>query len=315
MSFAPAMPDWLEALRAARGSKPVALVTILSTEGSAPRRAGTRMTVTAEESFGTIGGGALEFRATEQARAILAHPPGSWRVQDWPLGPLLGQCCGGQVRLMIEHVDPGAWDWTREVLARRPVATYFYDRKRPVERFPAAHVEAGVKPPMPPRSEKPGKGTIFIEPDDRRRHRSLRMFGAGHVGVAIAERLPRLPFQVAWFDSRANRNFPGVSMQEDDAQVACAEAAEPGAAVLIFTHDHALDYRLTAAALRSQAGFVGLIGSATKRARFLSRLRDEGVDAGRLTCPIGIPGIPDKQPDVIAIAVIAQLLMLGEVSE
>ncbi|HEX8366603.1 MAG TPA: xanthine dehydrogenase accessory protein XdhC [Allosphingosinicella sp.] len=309
------MADWLEALQAARGSQPVALVTILSTEGSAPRRAGTRMTVTALESAGTIGGGALEFRATEQARAILARPPGSWRVQDWPLGPLLGQCCGGQVRLMIEHVDPAMWDWTRELVERRPVATYFYDGESPPERFPAATVEAGVKPPLPPRAEKPRGGTLFIEPDDRRRHRPLLMFGAGHVGVAIADRLPRLPFRVAWFDSRPNRNFPGVSMQDEDAQVVLAGEAEPGAAVLIFTHDHALDYRLTAAALRSQADFVGLIGSATKRARFLSRLRAEGIDAARLTCPIGIPGIADKQPDVIAIAVIAQLLTLGEVPE
>jgi len=309
------MADWLEALQSARGSEPVALVSVLSTEGSAPRRAGTRMTVTAAGSAGTIGGGALELRATEQARAILAEPPGSWRVQDWPLGPLLGQCCGGQVRLMIEHVDPGMWDWTREFAERRPVATYFSDGESPPERFPAASVEAGVKPPLPPRAEKPRAGTIFIEPDDRRRHRPLLMFGAGHIGVAIADRLPRLPFRLAWFDSRANRNFPGVSMQHDDAQVALALEAEPGAAVLIFTHDHGLDYRLTAAALSSQASFVGLIGSATKRARFLSRLKAEGIDAARLTCPIGIAGIPDKQPDVIAIAVIAQLLTLGEVPE
>jgi xanthine dehydrogenase accessory factor len=275
------------------------------------------MAVTAAESVGTIGGGALEYRAIDQARRILAEAPGSWRVQDWPLGPLLGQCCGGQVRLMIEHVDPDPerWDWTDYVERRKPIATFFYDSRKPVERFPAEHVEAGVKPPLPPRAQKPGKGTIFIEPDDRRRHRPLLMFGAGHVGVAIADRLPRLPFRTAWFDSRANRNFPGVSMLDEDAQAACAEAAEPGAAVLVFTHDHGLDYRLTAAGLRSEAEFVGLIGSATKRARFLSRLRDEGVDAGRLTCPIGIPGIPDKQPDVIAIAVIAQLLMLGEMPE
>lgn len=310
-------PDWLEALRAARGREPVALVTVLSTEGSAPRRAGTRMAVTADASVGTIGGGALEFRAIDQARRILAEAPGSWRVQDWPLGPLLGQCCGGQVRLMIEHVDPDPqrWDWTDHVERRKPIATYFYDSRKPVERFPAGHAQAGVKPPLPPRAEKPRKGTTFIEPDDRRRHRPLLMFGAGHVGVAIADRLPRLPFRIAWFDSRPNRNFPGVSMQDDDAQVACAGEAGAGAAVLIFTHDHALDYRLAAAALRSQAEFVGLIGSATKRARFLSRLRDDGVDAERLTCPIGIPGIPDKQPDVIAIAVIAQLLMLGETAE
>ncbi|HEX4695217.1 xanthine dehydrogenase accessory protein XdhC [Sphingomonas sp.] len=307
------IPDWLEALRAARGHEPVALVTILSTEGSAPRRAGTRMAVTGGESIGTIGGGALEHQAIDQARRLLAEPPGSWRVQDWPLGPLLGQCCGGQVRLMIEHVDadPERWDWTDYVERRKPIATFFNDGKAPVTRFPAEHVEAGVQPPLPPRSAKPAKGTIFIEPDDRRPERPLLMFGAGHVGVAIAARLPRLPFRLAWFDSRQNRAIPGVSLQDEDAMAACAGEAEDGAAVLIFTHDHALDYRLTAAALRSPARFVGLIGSETKRARFLSRLKEDGADASRLTCPIGVAGIPDKHPDVIAIAVIAQLLTLA----
>lgn len=306
------IPDWLEALRAARGHEPVALVTVLSTEGSAPRRAGTRMTVTAGDSIGTIGGGALEHQAIEQARKLLELPPGSWRVQDWPLGPLLGQCCGGQVRLMLEHVayDPACWDWTDYVERRKPIATFFNADDEPVTRFPAEHVESGVRPPLPPRAPKPGESTIFIEPDDRRAHRALLMFGAGHVGVAIAQRLPRLPFRLAWFDPRRNRAIPGVSLQNEDAMVACAEQAEPGSAVLVFTHDHGLDYRITAAALRSQAAFVGLIGSETKRARFLKRLAEEGIDAARLTCPIGIAGIEDKAPDVIAIAVIAQLLML-----
>lgn len=306
------IPDWLEALRAARGKEPLALVTVLSTEGSAPRRAGTRMAVTAGDSTGTIGGGALEHNAIDQARRILAEPPGSWRVQDWPLGPLLGQCCGGQVRLMIEHMDfdPPGWDWTDYVERRKAIATFFAEDEGPVTRFPAEHVESGVGPPLPPRAPRPGKNTIFIEPDDRRMHRPLLMFGAGHVGVAIAQRLPRLPFELSWFDPRPNRAVPGVSLQDEDAMVVCAEAAGEDAAVLIFTHDHALDYRLTAAALRSPARFVGLIGSDTKRARFLSRLREDGVDARRLTCPIGIAGIADKQPDVIAIAVIAQLLTL-----
>ncbi|MEA3011111.1 MAG: xanthine dehydrogenase accessory factor [Sphingomonadales bacterium] len=308
------IPDWLETLRAARATEPVALITILSTEGSAPRRAGARMAVTAEEATGTIGGGALEHRAIEQARAILALPPGSWRVQDWPLGPLLGQCCGGQVRLMIEHFDPdpARWDWTGYVERRKPIVAYFHDARKPFDRFPAEHGEAGIKPPLPPRAEKPRKGTTFVEPDDRRAHRPLKMFGAGHVGVAIASRLPRLPFRLAWFDTRHNRGFPGVSVQDEDALVECAGAAEADSAVLVMTHDHALDYRLTAAALRSPAPFVGLIGSATKRARFLSRLKEEGIDPSRLTCPIGIPGLADKAPDVIAIAVIAQLLMLDE---
>ena len=80
--------------------------------------------------------------------------------------------------------------------------------------------------------------------------------------------------------------------------------------MVILTHDHGLDYRLTAAALGSRARFVGLIGSQTKRARFLSRLAADGVDAARLTCPIGLPGINGKEPEVIAIATLAQLLML-----
>jgi xanthine dehydrogenase accessory factor len=304
--------DWLAALRAARGSEPVALVTVLSTEGSAPRRAGTRMAVTGGTSTGTIGGGALEHQAIGQARRILAEPPGSWRVQDWPLGPLLGQCCGGQVRLMIEHLhfDPAAWDWTDHVERQRPVATCFRGAKEPVLRRPAKGCGAAVAPPLPPRAAKPVEGTIFIEPDDGGAERPLLMFGAGHVGVAVASRLPGLPFRLAWFDPRQERSFPGVSVQDEDAMVALAEAAEPGAAVLIFTHDHGLDYRLTAAALRSEAAFVGLIGSRTKRARFLSRLKDEGVDVSRLTCPIGIPGISGNQPDVIAVAVLAQLLTL-----
>lgn len=304
------MTEWVEAVRAARGSEPVALVTVLSTEGSAPRRAGTRMAVTAAATTGTIGGGALEHQATAQARAILALPAGSWRVQDWPLGPMLGQCCGGRVRLLVEHLDfdPERWDWLDYVERRKPIAAYFNDGR--IDRLPAELCEAGIQPPDPPRGAPPKDSTIFIEPDDRRAHRPLLMFGAGHVGVAIAQRLPRLPFRLAWFDSRQNRAVPGVSLQDEDQQVACALEAEPDAAVLIFTHDHALDYRLTAAALRSQAAFVGLIGSETKRARFLSRLAAEAIDASRLTCPIGIAGIPDKQPDVIAIAAIAQLLML-----
>nr|WP_294813285.1 xanthine dehydrogenase accessory protein XdhC [uncultured Sphingomonas sp.] len=306
------MSEWLAALRAAWRHEPVALVTILSTEGSSPRGAGTRMAVTAHEAAGTIGGGALELRATEQARAILAQPPGTWRVQDWPLGPLLGQCCGGQVRLLVEHVaalETGAWDWTEHVARGEPVAACFDGEAAPIRRVPVEDA-AGIAPPLPPRSPKPGAGMHFLEPDEGRAYRPLLMFGAGHVGIAIAERLPRLPLRLSWFDTRADRGLPGVSVQEEDALLACAGEAGPDAAVLILTHDHGLDYRLASAALRSRARFVGLIGSATKRARFLSRFAADGVDAARLTCPIGIPELADKHPDVIAIAVIAQLLML-----
>ncbi len=79
----------------------------------------------------------------------------------------------------------------------------------------------------------------------------------------------------------------------------------------VGTFDNALDYRLAAAALGSPAAYVGMIGSSTKRARFLSRLAADGVDSARLTCPIGQPGIHGKAPEVIAVATLAQVLALG----
>jgi xanthine dehydrogenase accessory factor len=137
------------------------------------------------------------------------------------------------------------------------------------------------------------------------------MFGAGHVGRAIAARAAGLPLHFAWYDSRPEAaETPGVVLADEAAMIACAAGAGEGAAVVILTHDHALDYHLTAAALGSRARFVGLIGSRTKRARFLSRLAADGVDAARLTCPIGLPGISGKEPEVIAIATLAQLLAL-----
>lgn len=290
------MAEWTAQARAALQRGPAALVTILATEGSAPRGPGARMVVTETGLTGTIGGGALEHQATEQARAILARPPGSWRVQDYPLGPLLGQCCGGRVRLLVERlgeVPEGDGPWQvqlggilqRTVTGSRPVA-------------------------LSARGPRPEAGDSFIEPDEGDRLPVL-MFGAGHVGKAIAVRAQGLPLHFGWYDSRPEAaETPGVVLAEEDAMTACAASADGDAAVVILTHDHGLDYRLTAAALTSQARFVGLIGSETKRARFLARLEKDGIEHDRLTCPIGLPGLKGKEPEVIAIATLAQLLTL-----
>lgn len=291
------MADWLTHARAALAEGPTALVTILATEGSAPRGPGARMVVTADRLLGTIGGGALEHQAAEQARAILAHPPGSWRVQDYPLGPLLGQCCGGRVRLMVERV------------AEVPEADgpCLVRLNGSLSRSLSPGIGAGM---LAARGPLPVQGDAFVEPVEAD-SLHLYMFGAGHVGRAIASHATSLPIHLAWFDARvAEAETPGVMLADEDAMIACAAGAPAGSAVAILTHDHALDYRLTAAALASRAAFVGLIGSRTKRARFLSRLEKDGVDPARLTCPIGIPGIPGKEPEVIAIATLAQLLSL-----
>jgi xanthine dehydrogenase accessory factor len=292
------MADWTSHAREALQQGPAALVTILATEGSAPRGPGARMVVTKTGLAGTIGGGKLEHQATQQARAILDQAAGSWRVQDYPLGPLLGQCCGGRVRLLVERLEAAPeGDGPFEVtLSER------------VERRSDPGLRRGT---VGPRGPLPGPGTQFVEPVDTER-RPVLMFGAGHVGRAIAGKAEGLPLHLAWFDTRSEAaETPGVALASEDEMVACAAAAPDDAAIVILTHDHALDYRLTAAALAGRAAYVGLIGSKTKRARFLSRLAQDGVDSARLTCPIGTPGLIGKQPDVIAIATLAQLLMLG----
>ncbi|WP_050808303.1 xanthine dehydrogenase accessory protein XdhC [Asticcacaulis biprosthecium] len=273
---------------------PCALVSLLAVEGSAPREAGTRMVVTQDGLIGTIGGGNLEYQAIHQARAVLSHPPGTWRIQDYPLGPLLGQCCGGRVRLMVERLDPVRSQWLGKVNGHEVhLETRLFDGH--VER---AEGEAGA---ITARGAAPKVGDSFAETVGESRL-PLLMFGAGHVGQAIAKLLPGLPLDLDWRDSREGHE-PAAMEQA---------AREANGLVLILTHDHALDYRLTAAALRGSARFIGLIGSATKRARFLSRLSKDGFDAAslaRLTCPIGIAGITGKAPEVIAVSVVAQLLM------
>lgn len=148
----------------------------------------------------------------------------------------------------------------------------------------------------------------------------LLLFGAGHVGRALALALAPLPFRVQWFDGRENAfpahvptNCETIFAQDPEAAIA---AAPPGAFALVTTHSHALDLALSAAALsRGDIPYVGLIGSATKRARFEARFREIGLPEERiamLACPIGIAGVEDKDPAIIAAATAAELLIVRE---
>ena len=148
----------------------------------------------------------------------------------------------------------------------------------------------------------------------------LQLYGAGHVGRAIVHLLGTLPCRVLWIDEReaefpATPSAPHITRLCVDGVEAEVQQALPGAFYLVLTHSHELDLRITEAVLRrGDFGFFGLIGSATKRARFLARLAQRGVAADamtRLTCPIGVPGIPGKQPELIALAVVAQLLQVA----
>jgi xanthine dehydrogenase accessory factor len=304
------MTQWIGWLRRLDRTVPTAMVSVLASEGSAPRGAGTRMLVTAQGQEGTIGGGQLEYRAVEQARAILGHAPGTWRVQDYPLGPLLGQCCGGRVRVLVEHLDTGALDWLHDAEPGRMLVTSFAEdavERRVFERETATRQSA--------RGDRPEVGARIVEPVGER-PRPIYLFGAGHVGQAIARHMTGLPLQLAWFDTRPEQaHIDGVTLVAEEDIAHCVAEAPADAAMLILTHDHPLDYHLTLAALgRAELpAFVGLIGSSTKIARFRSRLTADGISPealDRLTAPIGVSGVSGKEPDVIAIAVCAQLLQL-----
>lgn len=303
---------WALTARALLTEQKVALVTILATQGSTPLGPGARMVVThAGLAAGSVGGGALEVTAITQAQAILDQPQGAWRVQDYPLGPLLGQCCGGKVRLLVEHLDPARADWLADLAPSRTVAARL-DEGRVTREV----VAAGMAPPLnDPRGARPVAGESFAEPLGEA-GRPVLVFGAGHVGLALSAVLAPLPFALAWYDGRPEFARPGVRFAGEAELLAAIDVAPPEAAILIMTHDHGLDYRLTVAAMQRPFALIGVIGSATKRARFLSRIEREGIaDAGkRLVCPIGMEGISGKDPAVIAIAVAAQLLMLGKPS-
>lgn len=249
--------------------QPAAVVAELTqVRGSSPRAQGTFMLIAATGSVGTIGGGALEHLVIERARQVLRDGlPGG--ALDVPLGPEIGQCCGGRVEVAMRVVGPAE---------------------------AAALIERAA-------AEERAAPNVFV-------------FGAGHVGQALARALVLLPLQVTVVDTRASelQGLPaGIAGKVAAMPEAIVRAAPPGSAHVIMTHDHALDFLIAQEALaRPDAVYVGMIGSRTKRARFASWFRGEGGDPqvlGRLVMPIGAQGLGDKRPEVIAALAAAEIMV------
>jgi xanthine dehydrogenase accessory protein XdhC len=255
------------------------VVVVAEARGSVPREAGAAMLVTGAGAVGTIGGGTVEHRALVEARGMLGGDLGGV-ILDFPLGPALDQCCGGHMRVAFAAF--GVVDLGRLRAASGVLALW-------------------------------QGGPVLVEAAARR---VVLIYGAGHVGTALARALAPLPFAVRWVDARLDA-FPaevpaGVETVVTPLPEAEAKAAPADALHVVLTHSHALDMEIVSAVLeRDEFGFLGVIGSATKKALFLRRLRERGIAEGRLArlvCPIGVPGIEDKRPGVIAASVAAQLL-------
>ncbi len=268
----------LERLLAALRLGPVCLVTVDKAQGSTPREEGAWMAIALTapgELIGSIGGGHLEWQAMHEAherlKACESSAAAGEPVLRKALGPSLGQCCGGVVFLRFECLGPQDVEAVRRRLA----------------------------------------------PDLRR----LVLFGGGHVGRALVRVLAPLPFAIQWVDSR-DEIFPAglpsrVQCEHSEPVQAAVADIPPGAMVLIMSFSHAEDLDIVAECLKRQRKqvdlpFIGLIGSKTKWATFRHRLEARGYgedDFAHITCPIGVPGIVGKDPEVIAVAVAAQLLI------
>jgi len=298
----------LDALRTAvRQHGAVARVVIADVKGSSPREVGAAMLVWAggqsEGQSGTIGGGALEWQAATRARAMLGA--GGTRLDHEALGPSLGQCCGGAVTLLTEVYDVQNLPDAGDVIAR---ATESSAMPLAVKRLIDRARGQGVMP-----SPQLLQGWM-VEPVARPT-RQLWVWGAGHVGRALVEVLAPLPgLAITWVDTAPER-FPETLL--DNARA--LPVPDPGLAValapkdaehLILTYSHALDLDLCHRLLNHGFSACGLIGSATKWARFRARLGALGHSTqsiARIDCPIGNPSL-GKHPQAIAIGVASAFL-------
>lgn len=247
---------------------PAVVVTVARVRGSTPREAGAAMAVTTDAVAGTIGGGRFEWEAVAAARRLIDTGGAAGEVAI-PLGPEIGQCCGGHAVVRLARATPALLSGLSadEALAR------------------AARPEVVI-------------------------------YGAGHVGRALAQALSPLPFAVRLVDSRAAA-FAGFAAADvttvvTERMTTEVAAATAGAAHVIMTHSHALDAVIAIEVLlRGEFRYLGIIGSRTKRRRLLSAFRDHGIapaELARVTCPIGAGAVRDKRPAVIAALTAAELL-------
>lgn len=293
--------------RAIEAHGAVVRVVICAHQGSSPREAGAAMLVWREGQEGTIGGGALEFEAAASARTMLPGAPA--KVEKIALGPALGQCCGGAVTLGFERFDARA-------LAAIPDCGLY---TRTIARDASPEAPLAIR-----RAEKTARGegvalTRYLQgwlaEPVAPKARDLWIWGAGHVGRALVHTLQPLPgLAITWLDTSRDR-FPetlpaGITMRAAENPATLVAEAPQGAEHLILTFSHALDLDLCHRLLGHGFDACGLIGSASKWARFRSRLQALGHqphDVARIRCPIGDPAF-GKHPQAIAISVAAELL-------
>ena len=327
------MNEWIDELSdlTAAGER-VVLVTVAGIRGSAPREVGAKMVVTASETFGTIGGGQLEYQCTRIACDMLGDDE-TPALRKFPLGSSMGQCCGGVVDILFEPIASELPLWLRDLRAlhgQREAAVVATSLGGAGKYVITADDVYGVPETATP--DIVARAREGLE-SGRTAHciddwffenivgtdLNIAVFGAGHVGSAVVRSLSALDCNIRWIDSRRGvfRGTPSKVRTIEAAEPALEVAAmPPGSCYLVMTHSHAIDFDVCDRILRRpDAIYCGLIGSLSKRRRFEKRFRAQGLqdkDLERLTCPIGVAGISGKKPPEIAVAAAAEVLQAYE---
>lgn len=302
---------------------PMLLVTVVRADGSTPRDVGATMLLRFNlqqqwQQSDTIGGGHLEFQVIDIAKEMLSETEACMRrIERFNLSARLGQCCGGVMWLLFEKISPAeiasdlshclqAWRAGQRILrtvSHQHASTW---QTMDMEQQPSFEFHSG--------SSEEWQFDQQIQPYAMQ----VLICGAGHVGEAIVRCLLPIGVRVKWIDPRDDI-FPADLLEQvqcltTDTLDAEIEHFDRSGAILILTHDHQLDLQLCFSALKPAAkpfAYVGMIGSKSKRAIFEKRMQARGYSLEtlqRLVCPIGIEGISSKQPAMIAVAVVAQLL-------
>ncbi|MGA2024904.1 MAG: xanthine dehydrogenase accessory protein XdhC [Steroidobacteraceae bacterium] len=324
-----ALHDWPQGLIQGLQREAVLVrIVLAAVRGSAPREPGAVMLVGGGGIAGTIGGGQLEWQALAAARALLADSSVPARVQRLVLGSELAQCCGGVVELWLERytrADLALLQLAAQAARRGPTVLLSTLTPAGIERALVrdsgadAQIDRLLRAPRAqglPRLLHTAAGQAHLMERLDQALPPLWLFGAGHVGQALARILVELPVHLTWIDSRAEllpaQHCDSMQILHSADPVGSVAAAPALARFLVLTHSHPLDYALCRSVLqRGDFAWVGLIGSQSKAARFRARLAREGLSSeliARLVCPIGVAGIASKWPAAIAVGVAAQLL-------
>ena len=236
---------------------------IINAEGSVPSEEGNYMLISQEDIFVTFGGGHLEYLIINKSKELLKKKIKNSEILSIPLGPGIGQCCGGYVQIQLTQHANGE-----------------------------KSLEHSIK-----------SSNLFI-------------FGAGHIGQALSSKSLDLNFNVHLIDSR--KNFLLMNEHEDIDYIFAKEPWKliknlpKNSYYIILTHSHDFDFKIINEALKYNSfKFIGLIGSKTKKNRFTNRLKQNGHSQSLINlieCPVGLNIKHTKEPNEIAISIIAKLI-------